>query len=154
MFFNSTWTGLGLASLLAAQAASVPSPPQAGPGDLPVSLSRIRDALKKPERLRARPEPKADFKVDINEQQRFRDLLDLIDFGSGPVAPGGWYSYQQQQVLGQKTQPLVNFDVGALGQSVGSAISKARRARAERLAREEVERALIEFCATRECAAR
>ena len=154
MFFNSIWAGLGLASVMAAQTAGVPTQGQAPSGNLPVSISRIREALKKPEGLRVRPAPRADFKVEINETQRFRDLLDLLDFGSGPVAPGGWYSFQQRQLLGQQSQPLVNFDAGALGQAVGSAITKARRARAERIARDEVQRALIEFCATHECPAR
>jgi hypothetical protein len=154
MFFNSMWAGLGLVSVMAAQTASVPAQSQAPSGNLPVSLSRIRGALNKPEGLRVRPAPLADFKVEINEAQRFRDLLDLLDFGSGPVAPGGWYSAQQRQLLGQQSQPLVNFDAGAIGQAVGSAISKARRARAERIARDEVQRALIEFCATHECPAR
>jgi hypothetical protein len=139
---------------MAAQTASVPPQSQAPSGNLPVSMRRIRDALRKPEGLRVRPAPRADFKVEINETQRFRDLLDLLDFGSGPVAPGGWYSSQQRQLLGQQSQPLVSFDAAAMGQAVGSAISKARRARAERLARDEVQRALIEFCATHECPAR
>jgi hypothetical protein len=155
MFFNSMWAGLGLASLMAAQTATAPPPSQAPSGNLPVSISRIRNALKKPEGLRVRPAPRADFKVEINEAQRFRDLLDLLDFGSGPVAPGGWYAFQQRQLLGQQqSQPLVSFDAGAMGQAVGSAIANARRARAERLARDEVQRALIEFCATHECPAR
>jgi len=154
MLLTSTWAALGLASLMAAQTAAVPPQKAAAASDLPVSISRIREALKKPDVLRIRPMFRADFKVAINEQQRFRDLLDLIDFGSGPVAPGGWYSYQQQQMLGQKTQPLITFDVGAAGQAVGGAIAKARRERAERLAREEVERALIEFCSSHECPAR
>jgi len=49
---------------------------------------------------------------------------------------------------------MVSFDAGAMGQAVGSAIAKARRARAERIVRDEVQRALIEFCATHECPAR
>ena len=155
MLFNSTWAAFGLASVMAAQTAGVPPQSQTASGNLPVSMSRIRDALKRPEGLRVRPAPKADFKVEINEAQRFRDLLDLLDFGGGPVAPGGWYAFQQRQLLGQQqSQPMVSFDAGAMGQAVGSAIAKARRARAERIARDEVQRALIEFCAAHECPAR
>jgi hypothetical protein len=140
---------LGFASLVAAQTPT-PAPPAAG-ADLPVSIARIRDALKRPAPLRLPPTPRSDFKVDVTETQRFRDLLDLIDFGGGASTPGGWLGYQRGMLLGQRSQPLVSFD-GA--PAVAGAISKARRARAEQLAREEVERALIQYCTTHECPAR
>src|SRR5262245_27338864 len=115
------------------------------PSKLPVSMNRIREALKKPPRLRVTPETSTDFSVEINQEQRFKDLLDLIDFGSGPAIPGGLYGYQQQQVLGQQSQPLFNVNLSGIGQGIGSTISKARRDRAERLAREEVQRSLVDF---------
>ena len=147
---------LGVTSLLALSPIRAVAQEQPSTRDLPVSLSRIREALKKPDRLRRLlPLPQADFSVQILERQRFADLLSLIDFGSGPVAPGGWYAHQQRQVLGQQqSQPLVNVDMTAIGNSVGKALSKARRDRAERLAREEVRRALVDFCAESECSAR
>jgi hypothetical protein len=137
---------------ISAQSAEGPQG-AAAPGELPVSLSRIRAALERPTTLRIEPETKADFKVDVNEVQRFRDLLDLLDFGNGPAVPGGLYGYEQRRMLGQQSQPLFNIDVSGIGQSIGTAVAKARRARAERLAREEVRRALNDFCATRECPA-
>ena len=156
-----SWTSgaaiLGVASLVACLPASARAQEQAAARELPTSLSRIRAALKKPEppRRLLKPPSQADFNVQILEKQRFADLLSLIDFGSGPVAPGGWYAQQQRQVLGQQqSQPLFNVDMMAIGSSVGNAIGKARRERAERLAREEVQRALVEFCAERECSSR
>lgn len=123
--------------------------------ELASSLSRIRTALKKPAppRRLLRPPSQADFSIQILEKQRFTDLLGLIDFGSGPVAPGGLYAYQQRQVLGQQqSQPLFNVDVLAIGNSIGNAVRNAWRERAERLATQEVRRALVDFCAERECA--
>jgi len=142
---------LGLFLLASSQAAV--RPPDSVPArELPVSLPRIKSALKRPPPRIMAPKIEATFKVDISERQRFRDLLDLIDFGSGPVAPGGLYGYEQQQAMGQhQTQPLFNVDVSGVAQNIGTAISKARRERAERLAREEVRRALVDFCALNDC---
>jgi hypothetical protein len=114
-------------------------------------LSRIREALKKPDGLRLRtPLARPDFKVEIYEAQRFQDLVDLLDFSASPVLPavsfGGF--------AGSRTQPLFNVSLNGIGESVAKGISNARRARAERLAREEVERSLIQFCSSHECAAR
>jgi hypothetical protein len=154
MRFTFTAAVLALASLVPGQSGAAPPQSTTAVSDLPVSISRIREALKKPVGIRVLPEPRADFKVEVNQQQKFRDLLDLIDFSGGPVPPGGWYSYQQGQVTGRTSQPLVNFDVGAIGQAVGGAFGKARRARAEQLAREEVQRALIDYCNAHECSSR
>jgi len=134
----------------AAAGAEEPSPPRS----LPVSLDRVRAALKKPEGLAARAEIPADFRVDIVEEQRFRDLLDLLDFGRGPAVPGGLYAYQQQQLFGRTAQPLFSVGLSGLGRSIGSAVADARRERAERLARKEVRRALDDFCAAHDCPVR
>jgi hypothetical protein len=145
-----------LALLVTAASPAQAAPAQQGatataPGDLPVSLSRIRAGLERPSTLRIIPDTRADFKVEVNEVQRFQDLLDLLDFGSGPAVPGGLYGYEQQRVIGQQSQPLFNIGLSGLGHSIGTAVGKARRERAERLAREEVRHALDDFCATHEC---
>ena len=128
----------------AGQAASAPPP------EPPVSLSRIREALKKPEPRLTSPKVKADFKIEINEEQRFQDLVDLLDFSASPVVPAVLFG----GFTGSRTQPLVSFSGNGAIQSLSNSVSKARRERAERLAREEVARALNQFCATHECAAR
>ena len=139
--------------LAAAQNPAPPPQPVIPARNLPISLARIREGLKRPELFLA-ARPRADFFVEINEKQRFQDLLALINFDSGPSIPGGWYSFQQAQMLGQKTQPLVSFNATGVAQAIGGAISQARRERAERLAREEVRRALVDFCTVNECPAR
>jgi len=88
-----------------------------------------------------------DFRVDVAEEQRFRDLVDLLDFSAGPSLPAVRFG-------GSQTQPLFNVNMTGVGQAVISGIAKARRERAERIAQEEVERAFIQFCSTHECAAR
>ena len=120
---------------------------EAAQGELPVSLSRIREALKKPDPRLSAPRAKPDFSVDINEEQRFQDLVDLLDFSAIPVLPAVRFG-------GSQTQPLFNVSLSGIGQSVAKSVSKARRARAERLAREEVARALIQYCTTHDCTTR
>jgi hypothetical protein len=150
--FTSRTAVLGLVALLAvpaaagaAQAASAPQP------ELPVSLVRIRAALKKPDGKLTASLPKSDFKVDVNEEQRFKDLLDLIVFSANPVVPDVHFP---APFPGSRTQPLVSFSGNGVISSVAGGISSARRARAERLAQEEVERALIAFCSEHECPAK
>src|SRR4051794_6459907 len=132
----------------AAQAPSAATPADSAPrAELPVSLSRIREGLKRPDPRLSTPPVKADFKIEINEQQRFQDLLDLLDFSAAPVMPAVRFG-------GSQTQPLFTTSVSGIGASLAKSVSKARRARAERLAREEVQQALNQFCASHECAAR
>ncbi len=148
MSFKVATAVFGLISLLAVQVPRAQTPADgATPPATPSSLSRIRDALKKPENKLAGPLRQADFRVDIAEQQRFQDLVDLLDFNASPVLPAVWFG-------GSQTQPLFNVSLTGIGQSVVRAAAKARRERAERLAREEVERALNQFCVDHECAAR
>ena len=146
---------LGLTLLLGVQEPAA-RPNMVPPRELPVSLGRIRQQLKKPvpKRLFV-PPSQADFSIQVIEKQRFQDLLSLIDFGSGPGAQGGLYAHQQRQMFGQITgQPISeapNVDVLAPAGALVKAIAKARRERAERLAREEVRGALVDFCAQRGC---
>jgi len=144
-----TWAAavLSLVSFLAVEAPSAQTQAEAAPPQLPVSLSRIREALKKPEGKLAAPQRQADFKVEIAEEQRFQDLVDLLDFSASPVLPAVRFG-------GSQTQPLINVSLTGIGQSVARSVARARRERAERLAQEEVQRALNQFCATHECAAR
>ncbi len=137
-----------LVSLAAVPVASgqtketTPAQPQ-----LPVSLARIREGLKKSDSKLTPPARQADFRVDVAEEQRFRDLVDLLDFSAGPSLPAVRFG-------GSQTQPLFNVNMTGVGQAVISGIAKARRERAERIAQEEVERAFLQFCSTHECAAR
>ncbi len=138
--------------------------PPADPGSvterlraLPVSVSRIRAALDRPAPLQlALPEPKPTYRIEIREHLLYSPNLlgpveQLWSTTSGPTPPGGLYAYDQGQRLGQASQPLFSMDLPSIGGAIKNAIANARRSRAERAAREEVQRALAEFCATREC---
>ena len=121
--------------------------------DLPVSIDRIRGALERPagNRLRLRvviPDVKPDFAVKIFERERFEKLVPPLDFRSGPVPKGGLYAYDQLQRTGLGfTQPLVSMDLLPIGRGIASAISAARSAHAAGVARDDVQRAIAEYCA-------
>ena len=145
-----------LAWLLAAEPAGAAQSAAAAATNLPVSISRIREGLKRPEPRLSAPPIQADYRVSVDEKQRFEDLLLLLDFsGTRATVPGGWNVFQHQQaVAAGSSQPLVSVNAMGALTSTASAIVRARRERAERLAREEVERALIDYCSTHECPAR
>ena len=139
---------------------------------LPVSLDKIRQALEQPpvEPLRGLDERPL-FRVEIRERQRFEDLLRSLKFDSGPVVPGGLYGYEQQRIMfpsvdNPLAQPWSAFTQPELGRVAAlsiietliarylakrmfSAVTAAERASAEQAAREEVARAIAEYCAAR-----
>jgi hypothetical protein len=101
------------------------------------------------------------FKVEVQEQQKFRELLKKLDFKSGPVPPGGLYAYEQmQRTTPKEYQPYAVFNqrellIIALENLLGKylfgqmadAVGDAARARAQQDARDEVDRALAKFFA-------
>jgi hypothetical protein len=139
--------------------------PDAG---LPVSLDKIRDALQQPpvQTLRGLNEI-PNFKVEVHERQKIslEDLIRSLDFKSGPVPAGGLYGFEQQRQMFNPTdhplqQPYAAFGQGELltvlienlvgkylaGKAV-NAVTAAERAHAETAAREEVRRAIADYCA-------
>ena len=134
---------LGLALMSGQVPASAPAE-QPSP-TLPVSLARIRASLKHQVSGRfAKPLTTADFSVDILEKQRFEDLLTLLGLGGGSPMPTVLFG-------SAASRPSSAADLSFVGGAVGRAIVEARRKRAERLAREEVARDLVEFCTINEC---
>ena len=132
---------IGLFSLLGAQTPAVPPQAETTP---PVSLTRIRAALKNPGASRlAAPLTRADFTVDILEKQRFEDLLTLLGLGGGSPMPTVLFG-------GAASHPSSAVDLFSIKDPKAKIVA-ARRARAERLARDEVRRALVAFCAATEC---
>ena len=70
----------------------------------------------------------------------------------GPVPPGGLHAFEQRQRLRDPwSQPMLSVDLLSIGSAVRQAVANARRASAEKAAREEVRRALEAFCATHDC---
>lgn len=138
--------------------------------DVPVSLDRIREALKRKPlvTLRGLNEQAAHFRVEIEERRKIEELLATLNFkSSGPavLVPGGAYGYEQQRLLNPSTknplgQPYAQYSTGELltiaiqnlvGRYLGgralNAVSSWERDRAERAAREEMARSMAEFCA-------
>jgi hypothetical protein len=142
--------------------------PQQNNGDLPVSLDRIREGLKKSQDQRLKNlDVKPDFSVQVEEQARIDEILSKLDVKSGPVPAGGMYAYEQQRRLVNPTdrplqQPyaaysggelitvaLENLMIRYLGGRALDSVSAAERARAEAAARHDVDRAIAEYCAGR-----
>ena len=144
----------------------------AGPSDLPVSLAHIREGLKREAResLLLKAEIPADFRVHVIEQQKIDELLSKLDFKSlrsSPAPAGGLYGYEQQRRLFNPVdhplvQPYAAFSGGELitiaienliarylGGKVTSGLAGAEHDRAQRAAREEVDREVAAYCATR-----
>jgi hypothetical protein len=135
---------------------------------LPVSLDKIREALQQSpvQSLRGLNEVPT-FKVEIHERPKIslEDLIKSLDFKSGPVPAGGLYGFEQQRQMWNATdhplqQPYAAFSQPELvtilvenlmgkylaGKAM-SALTTAERGHAEAAAREEVQRAIAEYCA-------
>jgi hypothetical protein len=148
-----------------------PSPPtsteDAGQGQLPVSLERIREALTTgPSTLSLSALDKPpDFKVEIQERRVIEEILATLDVKTGPVPAGGLYMHEQQQrvfnpVDRPLAQPYAAFSAGEaitiaienligkyLGGRLAETVSSAERARAEAAAKRDVAGAIEKYCA-------
>lgn len=157
----------------AAQTPAATPPGQAPAADatdqLPVSLDRIREGLKRAERqsMLRTMEARADFVVLVEEQAHLDELMKKLDFKTGPAPAGGLYAYEQQRRLFNPVsrplqQPYAAFSGGEfmtiaiqniLGRYIASkavdALNSSERSRAQNEARREVERAVAEYCNNR-----
>lgn len=141
--------------------------PKADGSQLPVSLDKIRGALEQPTPAPLRGlNDVPNFKVAIQEKQKVKleDLVNSLDFKSGPTPAGGLYGFEQQrqmfpavdnplrQPYSEFSQPelltilVENLAGRYLAGRAASAITSAERTRAEALARDEVARAVTEYC--------
>jgi hypothetical protein len=137
-----------------------------GSYDLPVSLDRIRKGLERPplfpiQGLRDQPT----FRVEVQERNRLQDILSTLDFTGGPTPAGGLYAAEMQRVMFPSVsnplrQPFAAFNQPELltiiietltgtylVKKAASAITKADRAAAEAAAREDLRRAVLQYCA-------
>lgn len=163
-----------LAAILAQEPPTgQPSAPQDAPElVLPVSLDKIRAGLQETPLtppLRGLDEVPT-FKVEIHEQGKpfaFDELIRSLapGFKAGPVPAGGVYAYELNRVTNNPvsnplTQPYAAFSQPELltvlvenlvgkylaGKAV-DAVTSAERSHAEAQARDEVHRAVAEYCA-------
>lgn len=143
------------------------SPDSTPSWELPVSLEKIKSALEQPTPLTSitTQEAKPTFKVQIQERQKIRDLLNSLDFKTTRAPAGGLYMAEMQRqwwpaVDNPSAQPLAAFSQGELvtilaetlagtyfGKRALGSVSSAERAHALASAREEVRQAIAEYCA-------
>ena len=108
--------------------------PSADPS--PESIARVRAALEKPPPILTPPESKADFSLRIEQRVPLQDVFESPPWATPGVAPG-W----GPGAGSSSSTPLVSVDVLPLLQA-------AMRAQAEHAAREEVQRAIADYCAS------
>jgi hypothetical protein len=152
-----------------AAAASAPPAAQRPPPtaeDLPVSIDRIRKALERPPLFPVQgPLNQPLFRVDVQERNRLQDILSTLDFSSGPTPAGGTYAAEMQRVMfptvsnplrqpyAAFSQPelltiiLENLAGRYLANKLIGAVTANDRAAAEAAARDELRRAVAQYCA-------
>jgi hypothetical protein len=165
--------GLVLTATLAAfgtSTAAFAQEPAEGAFKLPVSLDKIREGLAQPapaDALKGLNDPPPTFKIEIQEQQKFDELVSKLKFDkAGPQVSGGIDAYDQYQRLFPRinnplVQPYAAFSTGEImtlgvealiekyvAQKMAHVVGSALRAQAEREAREEVARSLTQFWAS------
>jgi hypothetical protein len=135
---------------------------------LPVSLDKIKKELEQPPAptLRGLNETPM-FKLEIHEKPRISldELIKSLDFKAGPVPAGGMYAAEVQRQAFPATnnplsQPYAPFNQGELltvlienlvgkylAGKASNAITSSMREHAMTAAREEVQQAVIEYCA-------
>ena len=122
-------SALGLALAMTLGAATAPRAQEPAPDQ---SLERMRAVLQKSP-LRLTPvEPEANFKIHIEAIHPLHDIFEKPPWQLDPI---GWQP------------PGVGFNLMTLVQYGITAASNAKRARDQRFAREEVRRAIAEYCA-------
>ena len=152
-----------------AKGATAPEPQTTADPESTSSLSRIREGLKKApaQSLLQGLDRKATFTVEIREKAKIEDMLKRLDFRTGPTPAGGLYAYEQQQRLFSPTahpltQPYAAYNAGEfftialqnilgryLGKALISKVGDVRDAAADRAAKDEVDRNIAEYCASR-----
>jgi hypothetical protein len=147
-------------------AAAAARPAQdAASRNLPVSVDRIRKALQeRPAQPLLGLREQATFRIEVQQRNRLQDLLDTLDFRTGPPPPGGIYAAEMQRVMFPSVsnplrQPFAAFNQPELltiliqtiagtylaGKAV-DAVTRVERAAAEAAARAELRRAVAGYC--------
>ena len=132
---------------------------------LPVSVSKIREALEAPPLLSLRTlDERPLFRIQIQERQRLEELLATLNYKAGPVPAGGVYMAEQNRIMFPPVDNPLRQQYGAFNQSelltilienlVGkylagkamNAASKSERSKAVAAAKDEVRSAVAQYC--------
>ena len=114
--------------LLITVAIAAPSAQQHAAG----SVERVRAALEKPTSSLMLADRKPDFTVHIEARHPFHEVFESPPWALPHVE---W------------RPPAVGFDLLSVVRYVGKGVADAKRGHDERLARDEVQRAITEYCA-------
>lgn len=145
------------------------SPTAEADAQLPVSLERIREGLKKQTSpIQHSMDVRPDYTVKIEEQAIIDAIMSKrLKFEKTFVPAGGLYAWEQQQRLFSPTsrplqQPYAAYSASEfftiaienllgryLGNRMKDAVSSAARNRASDAARQEVDQAVEDYCAQR-----
>jgi hypothetical protein len=147
----------------------IESSPEDGPGTLPVSVERIRAALAlTPDTPLVRwVNERPDFSTGVEERLTLEKVFEGLDYSKEPVPAGGLYAFEQQRLLNPPNhrpaaRPWGAFNSGELAQVAATSTLNALLARyltrsfrnafgsdSQGVARQEVERAIVDYCANR-----
>jgi hypothetical protein len=121
-------------------------PAEQRPSELPVSIDRIRERLKRPAVLQLPAGPQVDFRATVLEAYTLSEtVLDSLRRDlAGDLTP-------KRIAPGTITPPLVSVELLQFVTHLKRRVDAALRARAERNARDEVAVVLAEFCAEHDC---
>jgi hypothetical protein len=153
------------AMLIAAPVAAQETPASADTTTLPVSITKIREALETTPILSLRTvDERPTFQVQIRERQKLDELLSTLNFKAGAVPAGGVYMLEQNRVMFPSVdnplrQPWSEFNQSQLltlvienlvraylSGKASDAISRAERSHAESVAKDEVRAAVSQYC--------
>jgi hypothetical protein len=99
-----------------------------------VSIEHLRAQLAKPPSKLTLEERVPDFSVHIEKRPPMQDIFDIPPWQLPPL---GW-----------RPPPVLGFNLLDLFSKAAGAISEAKHQHDERVAREEVQRSIAEYCAT------
>jgi hypothetical protein len=116
------------ASAQTASASSETAQHTDGAGD----IDHLRAALAKPPSRLTLQEVVPDFSVQIEKRRPMQDIFEVPPW---QLPPHGWQP------------PVIGFDLMSAVRYVAKSMSDAKRGHGERLAREDVQRALADYCA-------
>ena len=97
------------------------------------SLDRMRSVLQRAPLRLTMAEPEPTFKIEVHAIHPMHEIFEKPVWQLDPV---GWQP------------PAIGFNLMSLVRSGFAAAASAKRARDQRLAREEVQRAIADYCAT------
>ena len=123
-------TVLALASAMFLCASAAPRAQEPAPDR---SLERMRSVLEKAPLRLTLPDTEATFKVHIQALHPLHDIFDVVPWATDPV---GWQP------------PGIGFDVLSVFRYIAKSASDAKHERDERHARDEVQRAIDDYCAS------